>query len=104
MSRRNVLVSRPVTKPLIIVESPAKARTIAGYLGGEYSVASSVGHIRDLPRNAKEVPEKLKGESWARLGVNVDADFEPVYVVTKEKKETVKQLRKLVKEASEGVP
>ena len=101
MSRRNVLVSRPVTKPLIIVESPAKARTIAGYLGGEYAVASSVGHIRDLPRNAKEVPEKLKGEPWARLGVNVDAGFEPVYVVTKEKKETVKQLRKLVKEASE---
>jgi DNA topoisomerase-1 len=90
-----------VTKPLIIVESPAKARTIAGYLGGEYAVASSVGHIRDLPRNAKEVPEKLKGEPWARLGVNVDAGFEPVYVVTKEKKETVKQLRKLVKEASE---
>ncbi len=90
-----------MTKPLIIVESPAKARTIAGYLGGDYAVASSIGHIRDLPRNAKEVPEKLKGESWARLGVNVDADFEPVYIVTKEKKETVTQLRKLVKEASE---
>ena len=101
MYRRNVLVSRSVSKPLIIVESPAKARTIAGYLGGDYAVASSVGHIRDLPRNAKEVPEKLKGEPWARLGVNVDAGFEPLYIVTKEKKDTVKQLRKLVKEASE---
>jgi DNA topoisomerase-1 len=90
-----------VTKPLIIVESPAKARTIAGYLGADFDVTSSVGHIRDLPRNAKEVPEKLKGEAWARLGVNVDAGFEPLYVVTKEKKDTVKQLRKLVKEASE---
>ncbi len=90
-----------MTKPLIIVESPAKARTIAGYLGGDFAVASSVGHIRDLPRNAKEVPDKLKGKPWARLGVNVEAGFEPVYVVTKEKKETVTQLRKLVKQASE---
>ena len=80
-------------KPLIIVESPAKARTIAGYLGSDYEVASSVGHIRDLPRNAKEVPEKLKGEPWARLGVNVEAGFEPLYIVTKEKKDTVKELR-----------
>ncbi len=88
-------------KPLIIVESPAKARTIAGYLGGDYEVASSVGHIRDLPRNAKEVPEKLKGEPWARLGVNVEAGFEPLYIVTKEKKDTVKELRRLMKEASE---
>jgi DNA topoisomerase-1 len=90
-----------VPKPLIIVESPAKARTIAGYLGGDYEVASSVGHIRDLPRNANEVPEKLKGKPWARLGVNVEAGFEPLYIVTKEKKDTVKELRRLMKGASE---
>ena len=55
-------------KPLVIVESPAKAKTIAGYLGGDYVVEASIGHIRDLPRNAADVPAAHKGESWARLG------------------------------------
>ena len=67
---------------LVIVESPAKARTIAGYLGDDYVVESSSGHIRDLPRNAAEVPAAHKGEPWARLGVDVDNDFEPLYVVS----------------------
>ncbi len=79
-----------MSKPLIIVESPAKARTIARFLGDDYNVTSSVGHIRDLPRKAAEIPAKYKDEKWARLGVDVDNDFEPLYIVTKEKKDTVK--------------
>jgi DNA topoisomerase-1 len=63
---------------LVIVESPAKAKTIAGYLGDDFVVESSIGHIRDLPQNASEVPAKYKDESWARLGVDVDNDFEPL--------------------------
>ncbi len=90
-----------MTKPLIIVESPAKAKTIAGYLGDDYIVTSSVGHIRDLPRKAADIPAKYKGEAWARLGVNVDENFEPLYIVTKEKKATVTELKKALKEASE---
>ena len=64
-------------KHLVIVESPAKARTISGYLGPDFVVESSVGHIRDLPDSAAEIPEKYKGESWARLGVDVEHGFEP---------------------------
>jgi DNA topoisomerase-1 len=66
---------------LVIVESPAKARTIAGYLGKGFVVESSIGHIRDLPSNAAAIPAKYKGEKWARLGVNVEEGFEPLYVV-----------------------
>ena len=64
----------------MIVESPAKAADDRRYLGAGYVVESSIGHIRDLPRNAAEVPAKYKGEPWARLGVDVDNDFEPLYV------------------------
>ena len=74
---------------LVIVESPTKARKIAGYLGANYVVESSRGHIRDLPRNAADVPAKYKSESWARLGVNVEDNFEPLYIVSPEKKSTV---------------
>src|SRR5690606_38060774 len=63
---------------LVIVESPAKAKTIAGYLGPGYTVESSIGHIRDLPTKAAEIPARYKGEPWARLGVDVDHDFEPI--------------------------
>ena len=80
-------------KKLVIVESPAKAKTIAGYLGKDYVVESSIGHIRDLPHNASEIPAKLKGEEWARLGVNVDQDFEPLYVVDSRKKKVVSDLK-----------
>ena len=73
-------------KRLVIVESPAKAKTIAGYLGSDYVVESSIGHIRDLPQNASEVPAKYKDEKWARLGVNVDSEFEPIYVVDPRKR------------------
>ena len=88
-------------KPLVIVESPAKARTIAGLLGSGYVVESSIGHIRDLPRRADEVPASLKGESWSRLGVDVDHGFKPLYVVAAEKRQVVSRLKALVKQASE---
>jgi DNA topoisomerase-1 len=85
----------------VIVESPAKARTIAGLLGPEFVVESSVGHIRDLPRRANEVPAAYKGEGWARLGVDVDNGFKPLYVVAPEKRDVVARLKALVKQASE---
>ncbi|MCW2912901.1 MAG: topoisomerase [Actinomycetia bacterium] len=86
---------------LVIVESPAKAKTIAGYLGGNYVVESSIGHIRDLPGKASEVPAKFKGEEWAKLGVNVDRDFEPLYIVNTDKKQQVAKLKKLLEDADE---
>ena len=88
-------------KPLVIVESPAKAKTIAGLLGSGYVVESSIGHIRDLPRRADEVPAAYKGEAWSRLGVDVDNGFKPLYVVSAEKKSQVAKLKQLVKQASE---
>jgi DNA topoisomerase-1 len=88
---------------LVIVESPNKVRSIAGYLGAGYVVDSSVGHIRDLPRGADEVPAKYKGEPWARLGVDIDNAFEPVYVVSAEKKSQITKLKKLLKDADELV-
>jgi DNA topoisomerase-1 len=86
---------------LVIVESPAKAKTIGGYLGSGYTVEASIGHIRDLPRNAADVPAAYKGQPWARLGVNTDADFEPLYVVSPDRKAQVSKLKALVKEADE---
>ncbi|MGW0159899.1 type I DNA topoisomerase [Mycobacterium sp. NPDC003323] len=86
---------------LVIVESPTKARKIAGYLGSNYIVESSRGHIRDLPRAAADVPAKYKSEPWARLGVNVDADFEPLYIVSPDKKGTVSELKDLLKGVDE---
>ncbi|MDX2438122.1 MAG: type I DNA topoisomerase [Acidobacteriota bacterium] len=89
------------TKPLIIVESPAKARTIAKFLGPDYVVESSIGHIRDLPPSAAEIPKQYKGKPWARLGINVDNDFEPLYIVPQEKKKQVATLKKKLAGASE---
>ncbi|QKW33205.1 type I DNA topoisomerase [Actinomadura sp. NAK00032] len=86
---------------LVIVESPAKAKTIAGYLGRGYIVESSIGHIRDLPGSASEVPAKYKGEPWAKLGVNVEREFEPLYVVNSDKRQQVQKLKKLLAEADE---
>jgi len=88
-------------KSLVIVESPAKARTISKFLGRDYVIEASIGHIRDLPRGAKEIPQKYKGEDWAYLGVNVDADFDPVYVVPKDKTKQVKKLKDLLKDAKD---
>lgn len=86
---------------LVIVESPAKARTIEGYLGRGYVVESSIGHIRDLPQTAADIPAKIKGEPWARLGVNVDDGFKPVYVVSRDKKAHITKLKGLLKDADE---
>lgn len=86
---------------LVIVESPTKARKIAPYLGRGYTVEASVGHIRDLPRGAADVPAKYKGQSWARLGVDVDHDFEPIYVVNPDKKAKVSELKTLLRDADE---
>jgi DNA topoisomerase I len=86
---------------LVIVESPTKARKLAGYLGANYIVESSRGHIRDLPRAAADVPAKFKSEPWARLGVNVDADFEPLYIISPDKKSTVTELKGLLKDVDE---
>lgn len=86
---------------LVIVESPAKARTIAGYLGDDFAVESSIGHVRDLPRNAADVPAALKGESWARLGVDTENDFKPLYIVPGDKRSQISKLKKLLKQADE---
>ena len=86
---------------LVIVESPNKVRSIQAYLGDGYVVDSSVGHIRDLPKRADQVPAKYKGEAWSRLGVNIDKDFEPIYVVSDDKKSQIAKLKKLLKDADD---
>jgi DNA topoisomerase I len=96
-----VAATKDKHKRLVIVESPAKAKTIAGYLGDDFVVESSIGHIRDLPNKAAEIPEKLKKEPWARLGVNVERDFEPLYIVDPDKRKTVTQLKKHLADADE---
>jgi len=90
-----------MAKPLVIVESPAKAKTIAGFLGSGYMVEPSIGHIRDLPSDASDIPAAYKGEPWARLGVDVDNGFKPLYVIVPGKKDRVTRLRSLLKDASE---
>ncbi len=86
---------------LIIVESPAKARTITRFLDDSYTVTSSYGHIRDLPGSAKEIPAKYKKESWSRFGVNMDDGYAPIYVVSADSKKQVAELKKLMKSADE---
>jgi len=86
---------------LVIVESPTKARTIRNYLPSDYRVEASMGHVRDLPQSASEIPASVKGEKWAQLGVNVGADFEPLYVVPQDKKKVVKELKEALKQADE---
>ncbi|HEX7307836.1 type I DNA topoisomerase [Lentzea sp.] len=89
------------TRRLVIVESPTKARKIASYLGANFVVESSRGHIRDLPRGAADVPAKFKGQAWARLGVDVDHDFEPLYVISADKKSLVTELKEALKDVDE---
>ncbi len=88
-------------KSLVIVESPAKARTIGKFLGRGYTIEASIGHIRDLPQGAKEIPARYKGEDWAYLGVNVNQDFDPVYVIPREKTQQVRKLKALLKDAKD---
>lgn len=88
-------------KSLVIVESPTKAKTIRKFLSKDFLVDSSYGHIRDLPASAKEIPAKHKKEKWANLGINTDDDFEPLYVVSSEKKKVVKKLKDLLSDVDE---
>jgi DNA topoisomerase-1 len=88
-------------KRLVIVESPAKARTIKSYLGDDFVVESSVGHIRDLPERAADIPDEYKKEKWARLGVDIEHDFAPLYIVDPDKKKKVSELKKLLKGSDE---
>ena len=90
-----------MAKPLVIVESPAKAKTLGRFLGNKYRVEASYGHIRDLPESAAEVPKEIKPKEWGRLGVDVESDFRPYYVVPSDKKKQVAHLKAAVKEASE---
>jgi DNA topoisomerase I len=92
---------KPGGKRLVIVESPTKANKIASFLGDGYVVQSSRGHIRDLPTGAAEVPAKYKGEKWARTGVNVDNGFEAIYVVSPEKRATLRSLKQALAGADE---
>ena len=89
-------------KRLVVVESPTKARTIRNFLpGDEFDIEASMGHVRDLPASAKEIPSEFKGEDWARLGVKVNNGFEPLYVVPSGKKKVVRELRKKLRQADE---
>jgi len=90
-----------MAKPLVIVESPAKAKTLGRFLGSKYRVEASFGHIRDLPESAAEVPKEIKEKDWGRLGVDVDQDFTPYYVVPGDKKKQVAHLKVALKDASE---
>src|SRR6266478_2899883 len=90
-----------MAKPLVIVESPSNAKNIASIIGRDFVVESSIGHIRDLPRNAADVPANYRGLPWARDGVDCDNDFKPLYIVPREKKEQVSKLKALLKDASE---
>ena len=88
-------------RALVIVESPGKVRSIAQYLGDGYVVEASVGHVRDLPKNAADVPAKYKGQDWATTGVDIDNDFEPLYVVQTAKRATIKKLKDALKTVDE---
>ena len=90
-----------MARPLVIVESPAKARTLARFLGHEYRVEASFGHVRDLPEKASEVPAEIKQKSWGRLGVDTDGDFTPFYVIPANKRKQVLALKAALKDASE---
>ena len=86
---------------LVIVESPAKARKIGSFLGDEYVVEASVGHIRDLPQRAADIPKEFKQFAWAKEGVNIEEDFAPLYVINPDKKSKVAELKELMKDADE---
>ena len=90
-----------MAKTLVIVESPTKAKTITKFLGSDYIVKASMGHIRDLPNNASEIPESLKKEPWARLGIQVDNEFQALYIVPPKKKANVTELKAALKGVSE---
>ncbi len=86
---------------LVIVESPTKAKTIRKFLGPDYTVVASMGHVRDLPASSEEIPAKYRKEDWANLGVNVDNGFEPLYIISPNKTKTISELKKLLKDADD---
>jgi DNA topoisomerase-1 len=88
-------------KSLVIVESPTKAKTIRKFLPKDYKVVASMGHVRDLPQSAGDIPKKYKGEEWAKIGVNVDKGFEPLYVIPKDKAKVIKELKAEIQNAEE---
>ena len=88
-------------KKLVIVESPAKARKIGDYLGDGYIVEASVGHIRDLPQRAADIPKDVKKLAWSKEGVDIENDFAPLYVINPDKKAKVAELKELMKQADE---
>ena len=90
-----------MAKTLVIVESPAKARTIERILKGEYEVLASYGHVRDLPESADEIPDEIRKQTWGRLGVDTDGDFKPYYVIPADKRKHVQALKAAVKGASQ---
>jgi DNA topoisomerase-1 len=90
-----------MSKPLVIVESPAKAKTLARFLGNQFRVEASVGHVRDLPENASEVPKEIKDKPWGRMGVDVDHGFKPYYVESADRKPRLRELKAAVKDAPE---
>jgi DNA topoisomerase-1 len=89
------------SKSLVIVESPAKARTISKFLGSRFTVEASIGHVRDLPQGASQIPDEYRDQAWSRLGVNVDKDFDPLYIVPPGKAAQVRKLKGLVKQAKD---
>ena len=91
----------PSGKKLVIVESPTKAKTISRFLDSSYKIVACMGHIRDLPESAKDIPEKYKDKTWKNLGVNTEKDFEPIYCIPKSKSKTIKELKSELKKASE---
>jgi len=90
-----------VGKKLVIVESPAKARKIGAFLGDDYIVEASVGHIRDLPQRAADIPTEFKKLAWAKEGINIEEDFSPLYVINPDKRKKVSELKELMKGAEE---
>ena len=98
--KNEILLETSLEHTLVIVESPTKAKTIKRFLPSNYEVLASMGHVRDLPKGAGEIPASLKKEKWSRIGVNTTEDFEPLYVVPKEKKKVVKELRDALKSAT----
>src|SRR5687767_6271341 len=87
----------PSGNALVIVESPAKARTISKYLGRGYTVEASIGHVRDLPQGAKQIPAQYKSEPWSNLGVNVNDNFTPIYIIPPGKSKQIKLLKDRLK-------
>src|SRR5690242_15030614 len=84
---------------LVIVESPAKAKTIGKFLGSGFTVEASIGHVRDLPQGAAQIPAQFKGEAWSNLGVNVNDGFAPIYIVPPGKSKQIKMLKDRLKES-----